>query len=312
MSSAPPRWTHDELRADAAESASLFRRQRLTETQQWSARFVESKEKFERVFALCFPVAAAAGAGTLLDDPMLLRVQELGLGEALRYAAGPPVSEDDLRTLAEVDTLSPKRLAADPAALQRIRQVLIELLDPHRFPWVREQRNPSASERSAALLASSVLLAAQRTETDRRMLAKEGQEDRVRAFLRNLGLREVSPAPITTLVNGPQRGEFCSECLLGERKADIVVRLHDTRLMAIECKVSNSALNSVKRLNNDAAAKAGHWLEQFGRVQVVPCAVLSGVFKVLNLEQAQRADLTLFWAHQLDRLGQFIAITQAP
>ena len=65
---------------------------------------------------------------------------------------------------------------------------------------------------------------------------------------------------INTIVKGPQDSQFCAECLLGERKADVVVRLHDTRLMAIECKVSNSATNSVKRLNNDAAVKAGYWL----------------------------------------------------
>lgn len=47
----------------------------------------------------------------------------------------------------------------------------------------------------------------------------------------------------------------------------------------------DSALNSVKRLNNDAAVKAEYWLEQFGASQVVPAAMLSGVFKVKNLEQ---------------------------
>jgi hypothetical protein len=69
--------------------------------------------------------------------------------------------------------------------------------------------------------------------------------------------------------------------------------------MPIECKVSNSALNSVKRINNDAAAKAVEWLKTFGTNQVVPTAVISGVFKVNNLLQAQEAGLTLFWARDL-------------
>lgn len=104
--------------------------------------------------------------------------------------------------------------------------------------------------------------------------------------------------------------QFCAECLLGERKADVVVRLHDSRLMAIECKVSNSATNSVKRLNNDAAVKAEYWLKMFGTLQVVPAAMLSGVFKVMNLEQAQQRGLALFWAHDLDKLGAFIESTK--
>ena len=93
--------------------------------------------------------------------------------------------------------------------------------------------------------------------------------------------------------------QFCAECQLGERKADIVIRLHDTRLLAIECKVSNSALNSVKRLNNDAAVKADYWIKQFGISQIVPAAVLSGVFKVINLDQAQQRGLSLFGSHDL-------------
>ena len=115
---------------------------------------------------------------------------------------------------------------------------------------------------------------------------------------------------INTIVKGPQSMQFCAECQLGERKADVVVRLHDTRLMAIECKVSNSATNSVKRLNNDAAVKAEYWIKQFGMAQVVPAAALAGVFKVLNLEQAQTRGLSLFWSHDLEKLGAFIESTK--
>ena len=88
------------------------------------------------------------------------------------------------------------------------------------------------------------------------------------------------------------------------------MRLHDTRLMPIECKVSNSSTNSVKRLNNDAAVKAQFWISKFGSDQVVPAAMLAGVFKVLNLTQAQDRKLALFWSHDLDKLGEFIESTK--
>ena len=99
--------------------------------------------------------------------------------------------------------------------------------------------------------------------------------------------------------------------MLGTRKADFVVRLWDKRIMAIECKVSNSATNSVKRLNNDAAAKAEVWRAEFGNRQVVPTAVLSGVYKLRNLQSAQERGLTLFWAHNLDVLLDWIEDTKA-
>jgi XamI restriction endonuclease len=93
---------------------------------------------------------------------------------------------------------------------------------------------------------------------------------------------------------------------LGTRKGDIIVRLWDHRVMPIECKVSNSYLNSVKRLNNDAAVKAVSWKRDFGLRQVVPTAVLSGVYKLHNLEDAQERGLTLFWAHNLKPLTDWI------
>jgi hypothetical protein len=129
----------------------------------------------------------------------------------------------------------------------------------------------------------------------------------VKDFLTSLRYKEVPRMTISTIVEGPKHGEFCGESKLGSRKADVILRLNDTRLMPIECKVSNSATNSVKRINNDAAAKAVDWLKTFGTNQVVPTAVISGVFKVSNLIRAQEAGLTIFWAHDLKKLGKFIA-----
>ena len=48
-----------------------------------------------------------------------------------------------------------------------------------------------------------------------------------------------------------------------------------------------------------------------GTAQVVPIAVLAGVFNLLNLEQAQDRGLALFWSHDLDRLGEFVGSTKA-
>lgn len=98
---------------------------------------------------------------------------------------------------------------------------------------------------------------------------------------------------------------------MGTRKADFVIGLWDHRRMLIECKVSNSELNSVKRLNNDAAAKAEAWLQDFGRNNVVPAAVLSGVYKINNLIEAQDRGLALFWAHDLSQLEAWLSGTRS-
>ena len=42
-----------------------------------------------------------------------------------------------------------------------------------------------------------------------------------------------------------------------------------------------------RRRNRDAAAKAYQWTQEFGPRNVVPAAVLAGVFKTHNLRSAQ-------------------------
>jgi hypothetical protein len=305
MTSAPPRWTSAELAEDARTAAALFRSERLAITDAWESHYRQAREKFE----LLFNELSDLNPGAITDERLACAYGQ-GLGEALRYLAGPPISDDDLQVIADVDSMAPGVLKKDAQALRKVFGVIERVIDPHRFPWLAAGGNPTDQQREAALLASSVLLAAQRIATERRSEGKETQESLVKAHLRSCGFDEVPAASIHTIVKGPQAMQFCSECQLGERKADVVVRLHDTRLLAIECKVSNSATNSVKRLNNDAAVKAEYWIKQFGVAQVVPAAALAGVFKVLNLEQAQTRGLSLFWSHDLAKLGAFIQSTR--
>lgn len=305
MTSAPPRWTTAQLAESAATAAGQFRNERLAVSDSWEIHYNEARAKFERLFQ----TLSDLNPGAITDDN-LAEAYGQGLGEALRYLAGPPISDDDLQVIADVESIAPGILKKNPKALRKVFEVIERVIDPHRFPWIGAGIAPTPQQREAALLASSVLLAAQRIATERRNEGKENQETKVKDYLRSQGFTEAPAMTINTIVKGPQTMEFCSECQLGERKADVVVRLHDTRLMAIECKVSNSATNSVKRLNNDAAVKAEYWIKQFGTAQVVPAAALAGVFKVLNLEQAQVRGLSLFWSHDLDKLGAFIESTK--
>lgn len=305
MTSSPPRWTTEELAEDAITSAAQFRNERLAISGSWDMHYRQARNKFELLFKKLNDLSPNG-----ITEENLADAYSQGLGEALRYLAGPPISDDDLQVIADVDSIAPSILRKNPEALRKVFGIIERVIDLHRFPWIGSGLSPTKEQLETALLASSVLLAAQRIATERRNEGKETQETQVKNYLRSLGFTEVPTVAINTIVKGPQAMQFCAECLLGERKADVVVRLHDTRLMAIECKVSNSATNSVKRLNNDAAVKAEYWIKQFGTAQVVPAAALAGVFKVLNLEQAQARGLTLFWSHNLDKLGAFIESTK--
>ena len=305
MNKTPPRWTAAQLANDAAKSAAAFRTQRLAPSESWKQQIVAARDRFTALFATLGDLAP-----NKISDKTLALAFKGNLGEVLRYLSGPPISDDDLKVLAEVSSLAPNVLSKDKEKLRKVFSIIEQTIDPFRFPWVLEKRAATEIETSAALLASSVLLAAQRVSTIRRGSGKSTQEALVKDFLLSLKYTEVRRMAISTIVAGPQMGEFCGESKLGNRKADIIVRLNDTRLMPIECKVSNSSLNSVKRINNDAAAKAVEWLKTFGTNQVVPTAVIAGVFKVSNLVQAQEAGLTLFWSHDLKKLGGFIESIQ--
>ena len=56
--------------------------------------------------------------------------------------------------------------------------------------------------------------------------------------------------------------------------------------------------------------KARVWIDDLGRNNVVPVAVLSGVFGLRHLVEAQDRGLILFWAHSLEELLSFVSATR--
>lgn len=303
---APRTWTLPELKRDAEAAKALFRKQRLDEPLALYSRF----------FAAFVPVFGAIidRLPSLANDPldpadMAELVGDREMRVAFRYLAAPPVSEDDLKTLAET-TLSATALRDDTGQARRVRDTVLHIVDPHRFPWLGERRGPTDLERTRAIVASAALVAARKVETSRRSNAKKEQEEAVKTVLRNIGFAEAPPRDIPLLDAAPAPGAFCGESKLGDSRTDLVIRLHDRRVMPLECKASNSAVNSFKRINHEAAGKARAWLAGFGRRQVVPGAVLSGVFGPANLATAQAEGLTIVWSHRLRDLVDFIEATR--
>lgn len=230
--------------------------------------------------------------------------------EAVRYLAGPPISVDDIETVADA-RLSRHALSADNEKARVIIETVFLALDRRRFPWIGEDREPTEIEKDVAIVSTTALIASRRVVTARANESKGEQEQKVKNALKDVGFTEVEARTIGTLHDAPVAGQFCGESLFGKRKADVVIRLWDHRVLALECKVSNSSTNSVKRLNNDAAVKAGVWINAFGTAQTIPAAMLAGVFKRHNLEQAQERGLTLWWSHDLDQMLSWIEQTKA-
>lgn len=300
----PPRWSDAEFAADADAAIDYFRETRLVEPLElYLDYFDQYRGTTEEVMEGTVDLADLRDqASAVLRDADSLTV--------VRYLAGPPISEDDLKVISETDSLAKRRIQTDSSIAERVVDTVMVGLDRRRFPWVHEDREPTEAEREGAVIATAALVANQKLQTWRRTQSKNEQEDAVAEALRESRFIQVPTRAIENVAHFPHPGEFCREADFGGRKADLVVRLWDGRVMPIECKVSNSSTNSVKRLNNDAAAKAKTWLAVFGTATVIPAAVLSGVFKVHNLESAQADGLTIFWAHRLNALVEFVEQTK--
>lgn len=300
----PPVWTEEQLEADRLKSSAAFSKERLEEPLE---DYLEAFDKYQGYVEGVLETTVDLSS---LEAPALDVLGDQHLLEAFRYLAAPPISEDDLKVLADARSLTKGTLQKSPDLVQRLIAVVRQVLDRRRFAWVVENREPTEAERNAAVMASAALLAASRTQTRRRTLGKDQQEAMVKEALKGLGFTEVPSRKISNISHAPNPGEFCGESVLGNRKGDIIVRLWDHRIMPIECKVSNSSTNSVKRLNNDAAIKASSWKIDFGLRQVVPSAVLGGVYKLHNLRDAQSRGLTIFWVHDLKPMTDWITNTK--
>jgi hypothetical protein len=155
------------------------------------------------------------------------------------------------------------------------------------------------------------LKTSQEVATELRTLSSSRQEQAVADLLERCGFVRTTGGAISLLDDMP-RGSYRRETLVAGTKCDVRVRLHDGRLLLVECKVSNSGVNSVKRLNRECGGKAAIWRSAFGR-SAVPAAVLAGVFQLVNLRDAQStAGLTLFWEHDLIPLERFLRAAESP
>jgi len=285
----PRVWTDEQLGADRRRSIENF-------IAEWSAR---GTEQYRRVLTENIRLAADLLEAT--DD--LLRFSS---GQALadvpsrtniaRYLSGPPISSDDLDTLADQSVAKRKRLPRDLA--QKAASLIAAAIDRDRFQWLFDDppRRPTVEERQAAIRWTAGLRAVQNVQTSNRSESSKRQEKAVEDVLLSLGFAKVGSRPIS-IISELDTSTFCRETTVVGTKCDLPVRLADGRLLLIECKVSNSSTNSVKRLSRECGNKAGEWRRQFGE-QAITAAVLAGVFKLNNLRDAQHNNrIAIFWEH---------------
>lgn len=290
-------WTDDELERDRQIALQRFVDDRLDEAAEpYHKCFIELRPKVERLFAKSRDLL-------LLDGEVFVR--EPHLIEPARFITGPPISRDDLNNLVGGN---PFKKSIEASVASTTAHLLSRAADPFRFPWLDQDRGPTAAEKEMAIRWTTGLWCVQMVRTRRRMRSSTRQQDYVRDRIEVVGWTFYAIRNIDALEDLPP-GNFSDESILAGSKCDIPIRLHDRRLLAIECKVSNSAVNSIKRLIHEVGNKAAKWHRAFG-TRIIPAAVLSGVFALRNLQSAQESGIRIFWEHDLDFLINFIGDQQ--
>ena len=311
VSVVPATWTEEQLATEAERSLNAFVDRRLAEPHtRYTAHLNHHRRALARLFVKLRPIDPNA------PDPELIRdiILDDELLSSLRYAAGPPISAEDLGVLVTRSTrrLTRSLIRSDSKLASDILQLICRIADGSRFPWIAARRPPRPAELRHAIVTTASIHASQAMQTERRAYGRE-VERQLRERLTATGFQPTT-APNRGNVGTPRllpaAGAFYGECSLYGRRADLLIGLGDGRTMAIEAKDSSSVLNSVKRVLNDTAAKARYWNTKMGE-QIIPVALLSGVFGLDTLKAAQASGLFLVWAHNLDGFTEWLLAHQA-
>ena len=303
----PRVWDLAELTSQADVALNAFVDRRLAEPNTSYVRHLAARRRaLTRLFTALRPIDPAN------PDPAMVQkvILDDDLLDALRYVAGPPISEDDLGVIVTRGARRVNRAAIrrDPNLAAGILKLICRVADGSRFPWLKDRRTPTRAELRRAIETTAVLHASQTLATERRGYGRQ-VEALLKIRIEEMGYERL-PAPnggnVLMPIHHPAAMTYYPECSLRGRRADLVLGLPDGRIVAVEAKDSSSVVNSVKRVLNDTAAKAKGWRNEMGAA-VVPVALLSGVFGVANLKAAQDDGLYLVWSHELNSFVDWLA-----
>ena len=151
-------------------------------------------------------------------------------------------------------------------------------------------------------------MAIDRYRTNRRMRLAGEQEDAVADLLVDLGYRQL-PARLIDQPGALAADEFMRATQFetadgSTHEVDVAIGLPKRTILALECKVSNDATNSVKRVN-DVLKKASAWKARWG-LNVLTGALLQGVFSAKEPRRLLEAEVCIFWSHRIADLREWL------
>lgn len=188
-----------------------------------------------------------------------------------------------------------------------IEDFILEWRDPQLTSWLDEGRDPTAAELNATTEAIALLIAAQAALTNKRTLLAAKQEAAVIELLTANGWMQKS-APLISQSSQLSPREFMHKTRFATattpQEVDIACGLGSSIILAMECKVTNDATNSIKRVN-DILKKSAAWQAHWGSF-VKTAALLQGVIAYKDVARLLDAGIEVFWSHRLEDFGAWV------
>jgi len=224
--------------------------------------------------------------------------------ELLRQLTAPPLSQDQFKLLCPSWPKGSEKPGkkVKPAVAKQVATVIRRWIDPRIIEGLE-------ADRLAEVAAGPLyILARQKFETEKRTQASRLQESGVTSLLDNLGFTKVQSReidqPWTVGEENYMHKTTFRSASRDTAEVDIAVGLPGGRLLAIECKVSNDATNSIKRVN-DVLKKRESWEKMYGNV-LTTGAVMSGVIMPRDILRLSSAGVCVFFSHDLAPLRKYL------
>lgn len=270
------------------------------EATDWAASLAEIRLKV---------VAALSASQNLrnLDSALLADGNHMLI---FRHLLAPPKSQDQFKLLCNQWSKGSEKSGRPQnlEAVSAVSEVLGQWMDKDIAPWLAADRGPEDRERELLIERVISFIAPKLTATQKRNRLSAEQENAVVELLKTLGWEQLPSVTIDTRAaiapkHFMNKTRFATATTTAQ-EVDIACGFSGSYVAAMECKVTNDATNSVKRVN-DVLKKASAWKAHWGSF-VETAAMLQGVIKPEDVQRLTDEGVRVFWSHDLDAFSAWV------
>lgn len=227
----------------------------------------------------------------------------------LRHLFAPPISQDQLKLIVpsypkgaeKRDSRLSSKAADEFAGAFAARR------DKGLTAWLTTNSNPNRRQVKRLLDTLTPMISSQIFNTVRRNRLSNEQEMAVVGLLEGKGWTRSPSTTVNNTADLPplhfMRKTRC-RTRTATKEVDIACGVSPSLLLAMECKVSNDATNSVKRVG-DVMDKTKAWNDQWGGF-IQTAALLQGVVAMKDVKRLLDSDVLVFWSHDLQPLADWL------